>query len=257
MKNTMNTKAYLTWRKHSQEIIDFVVTSATAAGYLRDAIKNNVSAIEIAKTNALFDPTSPPLSTETKALLSYEPVLAATAFTAHYSQFESFVFSAIDEVIEFHGGADQIRENLQRIESRKPSEKTSKALSKLRTPRDKSKDMKYRTASASADGSEVVWPSQRFSAWGLFMLADEIKSKKLKGHRIADLANSLFGAGWTQDEVKKFNSLRITRNNIAHGDFFQMPISDFLDAAPLLNSLAKKIDKSAVRNFLIIDVFST
>lgn len=181
MKNTMNTKAYLTWRKHSQEIIDFVVTSATGAGYLRDAMKNNVSAIEIAKTNALFDPTSPPLSTETKALLSYEPVLAATAFTAHYSQFESFVFSAIDEIIEFHGGAEQIRENLQRIKSRKPSEKTSKALSKLRTPRDKSKDMKYRTASASADGSEVVWPSQRFLSVGVVYVGRRNQEQKIEG----------------------------------------------------------------------------
>lgn len=257
MRHTMHTKAYAIWRKHSQEILDFVVTSATAAGYLRKGLSGQGSELEISQCNALFEPTLPPLSTEKKALPTYEEVLAATAFTAHYSQFENYFFSAIDEILDFHGGSEKIRENLERIQSRKPSERTAQAIRKLRTPREKSKDMRYRTAATEVNGAEVVWPSQRFSAWGLFMLSEEVKQKKLKGHRIPDLANSLFGAGWTAAEIKKFSELRKLRNDMAHGESFRMSISDFLDQAPVLNLLAKKTDKNAVRDFLIIDLYST
>lgn len=251
-----HTQAYVTWRSQSQDMLDFAVMVCTAAPQLRHALKeHDADPKAFVAANSTFRPSNVPHSTEKRALSTYKKVLGANLHLAIFSYFETYFFSMIDEVVEFHGGPDALEKIVRKqIFQRAPSKNQREELKGLRTTYKANRADRYRKFTSAIDSGEVVWPSQRLMLYGLKQLVAQ--KKRWRSADIPSLLETLLLFDMTEDEAQKFHTFRDTRNKIAHGKRLSYDIKKALDTSNFLRELAIRIDSHVVDYFLIIERYA-
>lgn len=251
-----NTEAYVIYRKHSQQILDFSALTCTAVPQLKHAFASQaVDPAAFVAQNSHFRPSGSPYSTEKRAIQGYTTVLGATLVLSIFSYFETYFFSAIDELLEFHGGEEGISRIIKRqLEDRRLPDTARTAVSALRTNFDSHKADKYRKFSAVLEPERFAWPSHRFMLYGL---KQAIAQKgRWRSVQIPEILETLLNFPLTQADKDLFHSYRNDRNKIAHGKNLSYDLKKALEVSNNLRDFALRIDQHIVKTCFIIEKFA-
>lgn len=248
-----HSKAYRTWRVHSQQMLDFAVMICTAAPQLDDSLKKYQadSSFTIAQ-NSNFPPSQDAFSTEKRALKRYEDVLGASLLLSLFSHFETYFFSALDEIIEFHGGFDEMQDVIERRSKEVNLSSSQKsALKKISTTFEKGRDLRYRGASKIVEETNFLWPSGHFMLFGLQAYKDQ--RKRWKANDIPRLSQYFLHYPFSESELGKFQNLRRARNGIAHGENLEYNLQNAVSESKYFLEMGRKIDNHIVETFFIVE----
>ena len=251
-----HTKSYVTLRTHSQQTLDFAVLVCTAAPQLRYALNEfQADPTTFLATNSQFRPSNEPYATEKRTLSSYKKVLGANLLLSVFSYFETYFFSVIDEMIDFHGGKDE----LLRLSSKQvsgvdiSSENNETSLNQLRKPYKPNRADRFRKFSSSLRGEKVIWPTQRLMLYGLSQMLEN--KKRWKSADIPKLMRNLLCMDVEESTESRFHNVRDERNKIAHGKNLSYDLTKAVDVSNYFRELAMEIDQHICRNFMVIEKF--
>jgi len=251
-----HTDSYAAWRSRSQDMLDFAVMICTAAPQLKHALaQRDVDSNAFVAANSGFRPSEVPYSTERRALAHYKKVLGANVLLAVFSYFESYIFSAIDEIIEFHGGKELMEKAVRKQSYKRAPTRTQESnLVGLRTKYKSSRADKYRKVTSNLDENEIVWPSQRLMLYGFKqMLAQK---NRWKSFEIPELLECLLTFEMTTQEKERFHTVRADRNQIAHGNGMSHDLKKAVQVSNYFRELALRIDEHIVEYFFIIERYA-
>ena len=229
------------------------MTVCTAAPQLEHALSQHAtdSSYHLVP-NARFWPSKVPYSTERRALPGYQEVLGANLLLSIFSYFEVYFFDLIDEIVDFHGGEEEIEKTVRRQLSGSPvPQDQAQAVAKLRKPFKSGRSERYRKFSRMVDESRVVWPSRRLMLYGLKQIRKN--RKRWKSVDIPNLTLDLLVLDLVQSEIDRFHTVRNERNKIAHGSNLSYDLDAAVEHSNFLNELSRKIDDHVVSAFMIIE----
>src|SRR5262249_234118 len=106
------TEALKTLTYQLQRVYDSVSLFCHAVPYLREAIAEPNMGPNLPPPDCLDEPV--PVDRLSKAATQYQQVLAAQLVLACFSFLEQYVHGAIAELIQFHGGEDQLADFVSR-----------------------------------------------------------------------------------------------------------------------------------------------
>lgn len=229
---------------------------STAAPQLNHALAAHAAdPASFLATNGSFRPSEEPYSTEKRALKTYSQVLGANLLLSAFSYFETYFFSAIDEILEFHGGEEGLRQLIaKQLKSRPLSPLASTALNGLRTTFKPNRADKYRKLTANLASEKYLWPSQHFMLFGLKQAISQ--KKRWKSVDIPDLMRELLTLDVTDAEHDRFHSIRTERNKIAHGRSLSYDLRKAVDTSHFLRTLSMKVDEHIVEAFFVIERYA-
>lgn len=237
-------------------MLDFSVMVCTASPQLSHALTAYDSDPSVfLATNSFFPPSAEMYSTEKRALTTYSHVLGANLLLSVFSYFETYFFSAIDEMLDFHGGEVGLEKVISKQfcpRSKSPAAKA--ALSGLRTTFKPNRADKYRKLSANLNGEKILWPSQRFMLFGLKQAVSQ--RKRWKAADIPELMLNLLTVDVSTQERDRFHAIRNERNKIAHGKALSYELKKAVDASYFLKNLAQKIDEHIIESFFLIERYA-
>lgn len=251
-----HTESYVAWRSRSQDMLDFAVMICTAAPQLKHALaERERDPTTFLASNSGFRPSEVPYSTERRALAHYKKVLGANVLLAVFSYFESYIFSVIDEIVEFHGGKEVMERTIRKQTYQRPPTKSQKAqLTNLRTKYKPSRADRYRKATSNLDVNEVVWPSQRLMLYGFSQVLAQ--KSRWKSYQIPELLEYLLTFDMATGEKDKFHTIRDDRNKISHGKGMSYDLKKAIQASNYFRDLALRIDEHIVEHFFIIERYA-
>jgi|GEM_PF-2421380 len=251
-----HTNAYLVLRQHSQQMLDFAVLICTSVPQLRHAFRehSNDPSVFLA-ANTAFRPSVVPYSTEKRSINSYKRTLGANLLLSVFSYFETYFFTAIDELIEFHGGEDALIAMATSQVMNKPiaSGNDEKNLKYLRTPFKNRKTDRYMKYSKALRGKDVIWPTQRLVLYGVRQLLEN--RKRWKSVKIPVLTRDLLTLDVDDGTESKFHNLRGERNKIAHGKTLSYDLKKAIDACMFFRQFARTVDEHICKNFLVMEKY--
>ncbi|QHI36464.1 hypothetical protein IMCC3317_18270 [Kordia antarctica] len=252
--NIRRSNAFLILKEHSQSTLNFSVLVCTAVPQLEYAFQqNDTDSSTHLVENSEFRNSTIPYSTEKENLDKYKTVLGANILLSNFSFFESYFFSLIDEIIEFHGGKE---EYLAFIETKVAQNgnlelEDKKNLHRLRKEYVKKDKDRYIKFTNIIKDKPIVWPSQKLALYGLKQM---IKNKnRWKSADIPNLITDLLTYNLSTEHKDKFHSYRDDRNKIAHGKTLSYSLDKALKGNEFLYNLAKEIDKHVITNYMIIE----
>lgn len=247
-----NSQAYLRLRQQTQANFDFAVLVCSAVPQLKHAIK------QVAKDpnylllpNEHFPPSEDPNSSEKRVLPHYKSVLGTNFFLSSFSFFESYVFGLIDEMIEFHGGTEQLQKYLRKRLAQPISEEHQAPARKLQKQHKKEHTTRYQKISKQLSGTDFIWPTDKFALYGLQQLL--ANRKKMKSADIPDIVSFLFLLDLPIETRSRYHNLRSIRNEIAHGKKLSFELVKAIEGNQFLYKLATQIDRHVVQHFFIIE----
>ncbi len=250
-----HTQAYVVWRSHSQQMLDFAVLVTTAVPQLDHAFGDHASdpASFLAK-NPAFRPSNEPYATERRALPAHQKVLGATLALSIFSYFETYFFAVIDEIIAFHGGEIKfepvIRSQFSNADA-KPLPKAAQFLQKVFKP---SRADLYRKYSSSMANEKFMWPSQRFMLFGFKQALQQ--RKRWRSSNIPDLMADLLGMDITTKDRDTFHAIRDSRNKIAHGKSLAHDLKKALEASNFFLEMSRRVEDHVIQRFMIIERYA-
>lgn len=250
-----HTAAYVVWRSHSQQMLDFAVLVTTAAPQLDHALRGRGrDPATFVATNPVFRPSNEPYSTETRALPVHQQVLGATLVLSTFSYFETYFFAVLDEIVAFHGGSEKmeplIRAQLQAADQR-PLPAALKYLRKIFKPTAADRYRKYSAAVAEHD---VMWPSQRFMLYGFKQAVQQ--RKRWRSADIPELVTDLLGMPLSDEERDRFHEIRTSRNKVAHGKSLSFDLKKAISASTFFLDFSRRIEDHVVARFMIIERYA-
>jgi hypothetical protein len=247
-----HTKAFKTYRDLSQAHLDFVVLACHSIPSLKaqlqlpgavlpppDHFKGNGNTIQAIQ----------------KSIGNYQVELARSTLITSFSYFEAFLKSAINEVIEFHGGQTlfqtKAKERSERFFASIPPlmEKNKRKLQDAPKPNKRAKFEKY---GQLLDKAGFKFPTDLLSHFGVSQLAQKADEKRgFKAFEIPSiLRDALLYPLSTQDEMK-LERIRIDRNKVAHGASASLSMAHSLRDSSFLHTLAAAIDGHIAEHFLL------
>jgi hypothetical protein len=250
------TNAFIVLKEHTQAILDYSVLVCTAVPQLEHAFKEHEKdeSVYLAK-NIEFRESHQPYSTEKRTIETYKDVQGANLFLSSFSFFESYFFALIEEMVEFHGGEEQILKFVRKQLTRQPtlSLQEQSNLAKLGKPFKKNHSDRFRKFTSALDTSKIIWPTQKFALYGLEQIFTN--RKRWKSVDIPDLITDLLLYDLDETDRSKFHTLRDNRNKIAHGKSLKYDLNKAIDANHFFYSLAAKLDTHTIKNYFIVERF--
>ncbi len=232
--------------------------------YAMPALREEIAEVNSGKKAALSRPDFFHRSDRTtvgdtqKAASAYEVHLASYLLLAHFSFFEAFVESLIEEFMEFHGGKDAIMERGRRrfkrfVSSQSRSKVPLKA--KLQDSDKSSWRKRYRNVSEALDKNGFRFPTDLLALFGARALFES--TKRFKADKIPELLIDAFGVELTASDVDQFRKIQHLRNKIAHGDGSSVTFSvrDATKMNNFLRSIAVKASNHFAENFFVIESY--
>lgn len=255
MAGMKHTKAYLVWKTHSQQMLDFAVLVTSAVPQLDHALKQHALDPNIfLVTNPGFRPSREPFATEKRTISSHRDILGATLVISIFSYFETYFFSVIDEIIEFHGGAETMGPQIMAQFHAADARPMSKATNYLRTLFNPGRIDRYRKFSAEARKDGIMWPSERFMLYGFKQMLEQ--KKRWKPADIPNVIQDLLGISLSEKEKNKFHEIRGNRNKVAHGKTLAFNLKNATEASNFLLELSRRIEEGVLSKFLIIERYA-
>jgi hypothetical protein len=252
-RNLPNTKAYKKLKEQVQGIFDLSVVTC----YGIPALKRQMTLVEKGEIDKLPRPDYYPdeknsIEQLRKQAIGYKSKLARFTFLSSFSFFEAFVFDAITEMIEFHGGLEHF-ENKNQETILLDSVVINKSKQVLRS-KDKRKNDRFKRHSEFLIQNGYRFPSSLISGIGIKLLIEKLNS--LKAVDIPELLKDGLHVPLTEQEIEDYQNLRGIRNNIAHGELTNFSLKKAAEMNDILRKIAYKIDKHLNEHFLINENFA-
>jgi hypothetical protein len=254
-----STNAYAIYKKQSEQLLDFAVFVSYSVPLLRSEIaKIKTGAVTSLPRPDFFQKSN--RSTPDDLLRiepDYENRLAAYLLLSAFSFFEAFVTAIIEELILFHGGADdfvgRVQARTRRFMAPHPPEvtKLKKKLRGAEVPRLRDK---YRVFSRLLAQEGYRFPAELLAPFGLKTLI--AKAKRLKAFEIPAVLNDALQLKLSPVEIQTFEAIRETRNNLAHGTPVKMTMRDAVQMATDLKKLGTKIALHLDENFFLVERYA-
>jgi hypothetical protein len=254
-----STNAYSIYKRQSEQLLDFAVFVCYAVPLLRSEIgKIKTGAVSSLPPPDFFQKSNRSTPDDLlKIEPDYENRLAAYLLLSAFSFFEAFVTGIIEELIVFHGGADdfvgRVQARTQRLMAPHPLEVTrlKKKLRGAEVPRLRDK---YRVSSRLLAKEGYRFPGELFAPFGLKTLI--AKAKRLKAFEIPAILSDALQLKLSPAEIQTFEAIRETRNSLAHGTPVKMSMRDAVRMATDLRKLGTKIALHMDENFFLVERYA-
>jgi len=245
-------KSYLLFKQQTQRAIDFVVLGVYAVPTLRAQVKRG---------KKLPKPDDFPHDRSTAAVLvkhaaDYRNNLSTYLWLSAFSFFEAFARGAIDEMLDFHGGPDGfLKLAYKKGRSSLGTTSTSMAehkreLQKWQKARNRER---YRNHLRPLEATAYRFPTELFAAYGVSTLIQFLKEKRFKASIIPDIYERAFLFALSPRQIARFEEIRRTRNDIAHGKSIALKLKDVIKAIDDLRDLALAINNHLSEHFFVIE----
>jgi HEPN superfamily RiboL-PSP-like protein len=250
-----NSNAYAVLRDKSQEFLDFVVLSCTAI----PTLKKQIQAAGVADiTPDHFKGPPNPAQLLVYGTVYQEPLARMVVITL-FSYFEAYVQGLFAEIVEFHGGATQFQATAdERAKSfvANSSQSIVDAKRKLQEPAKGAKIESYKKQSAVLVKQGFRFPSELLAPYGVRNLIRKAKSKGSKAFEIPELLRDALCFPLSTRDDARLDSIRDTRNEIAHGKAGPITLVEALTIGKDLRNISAKVDKHAVEHFFVLEAFA-
>lgn len=252
-----HTNSYKILKSEMQEIFDFAV----AVSYSIPSLKMNIKNVKEGKLSYLpkadyFKDTSTPEEVR-KRTINYQKKMARYILITNFSFFEAYFKNALQEIIDYHGGKDEII-NLtkKRINISIETEDVTLLSSKRKLQNSfKLKNIeKYKKHTNVLLEHRYTFPSYLFATYGIKQ-AIELPST-LRAKDIPNIISDVLHIMLSKDEHRKFHDIRNFRNKIAHGEKVDITLKKVMEINDFLRKLSVKVDKQIVNNYLIIEKYA-
>jgi hypothetical protein len=258
------TNAYIALKSQAQSLFDFTVMVC----YAVPALKGYIKAVEHGTAEKLPDadyfraePGRPipggrltPAAVREKTT-AYRQRLGSLVLLGTFSYFESYIKSVAAELLDFHGGGDQ----LSRVAAdRARANQTLKGaaaerIRHLRKPYQPEFRDRYRHAlSALRSEHRFSMPSEWLASFGVRQLVSQLSV--MRAVEIPDLLRLAFLFPMSDGEVEEFHRIRDKRNSVAHADKDTFDLSEAIEANTFLADLADRFDRHLTTHFFIREV---
>jgi hypothetical protein len=250
-----NSKAYAVLRDKSQDFLNFVVLSCTAV----PTLKKQLQATGVAGITPDHFKGRP----DAAQLLSYASVsqesLARMVIITLFSYFEAYVQGLLVEIIEFHGGALKFQATADK-RAKSFVTNTSQAIidtkRKLQEPPKAGKVESYKKHSAVLVKHCFRFPSELLAPYGVRNLNRKAKPKGSKAFEIPELIRDALCFPLSTKDTARLDSIRDTRNRIAHGESGPITLMEALAIGRDLRDISAKVDRHAVEHFFVLEEFA-
>jgi hypothetical protein len=250
-----NSNAYLRLREQSQGFLDFVVLSCTAVPALKQHL-HTLGVKGLAPDHFKGTPNSALLLTYVH---DYQGPLARSTVLTLWSFFEAYVKALLIEIIDFHGGAATFQANANRraksfLASSSPQ--ILEAKRKLQEPARAAKRGRYQKHSKSLVGLGFRFPSELLAPYGVKTLIERARPRGSKAYQIPELLRDALCFPLNDATLARIETIRATRNDIAHGTHVAITLKRALEVAKELRDVAAQVDRHATEHFFIIEAFA-
>ncbi|WP_162350165.1 HEPN domain-containing protein [Pseudoxanthomonas gei] len=251
------TKAHETHKLQVQQAFDFAVTVCHAMPLLQAHLQEVAAGTASLSAPHYFSPNNSPTAL-TASITTFEERLSSYLLLSLFSFYEAFVKAAIQEMFDFHGGAEVFIELAQRREKARvntaPSQRVQAALDKMRVYK-KGKEERYQKHSVVLEDEKYRFPTEILSFYGVRMLVD--RHKNLKAHAIPDIIEHGLLIPLSDNEKREFNRIREQRNKIAHGKNSSLDLRAVSVANDHFREMTFRINTRLVQNFFVIERYAS
>lgn len=252
-----HTNSYKILKSEMQEIFDFVV----AVCYSIPSLKMNIKSVKEGKIPHMLkaDYFSKDVSTPEqirKRTINYKKKMARYILITSFSFFEAYFKNALQEIVDFHGGKDEIIKLANNRIKKNFENQDSKIISSKRKLQDsfKSKNIeKYKKHTNLLLQHRFIFPTDLFTTYGLKKTI-ELPST-LRAKDIPSIISDVLHIELLEDEIRTFHGIREFRNKIAHGIKVEISLRKVIEINDFLRKLALKVDKQIVDHYLVIEKF--
>ena len=253
-----NTEAFVRLKKQTQAVLNFTVLISNSVPLLKMTIKNIEKGIESAQlANPDYFKGEQNQDQLKGYAAEYKENLSKYILLSNFSYFEAYVSDAIEEIFNFHGGAQKMME-AERLRCQMHVNPTKESVienrRKLQDSYKKHKNLKYQKHTNLLKSENFKFPSELLSSYGVLKLADELKSLKSVG--IPNILVDGLHFPMPEDDIKEFHRIRDIRNNIAHGQTKSFDMPSAMKYNKFLRELSVKIDSHIVNNYFVIEKFA-
>jgi hypothetical protein len=254
-----STRAYENFKDQIDALWNFGVMICYAVPTLKKNIKAVTEGVEnysIPK-NELFshDASSPEEIGQLTG--DYKFRLTSYLWLSSFSFFEAFVSGALQELIDFHGGASAFiasaEGHAQEAVAKKHPQNVLRSRSRLSGKFTKFKTGRYKEYTKVLQQHGYAFPSDLLASYGVRMLVS--KAGELKAAEIPGLLIEGLHFPFSEEMLTRYDKYRKIRNDIAHGKHTHHSLKEAFDVKKNLGKLANQIDEHLVANFFVMEAF--
>lgn len=254
-----STKAYQNFKDQIEALWNFAVMICYAVPTLKKNIKavaEGVPNYSIPKNDLFAHDVS--THEQLKELArDYKHRLTSYLWLSSFSFFEAYVSSAIQELFDFHGGAEEFVSSAEKNAGRAIAKSHSQEVisSRARLSGDYAPHMveRYKKHTLILEQHGYQFPSELLASYGVRMLAS--KAGELRAAEIPGLLRQGLHFQFSENALNRYNNYRNVRNDIAHGEPKTHSLKDAFDVRKNLGKLASQIDEHLVANFFVRETF--
>jgi len=254
----MHIQAYLQFKEQSERLVSFAVLISYAVPELANELSLPTPSPTAVRRSDFYHKSNTCNPTELlKTASTYEQQLASYVLLSSFSFFEAFVVGAVEELIDFHGGAEEFqRRSTKRLRDRLAIEHKplQKDIAKLRTTEKGRNRDRYRTVSRALASNNFRFPSELLNSYGIKSLIEDIS--RLKAFQIPDFLRTAFAVPLTDREVERFHEIRLERNAVAHGNAGPLTMRTVTSYGLFLRELAIKTADHISKHFFVIEKYA-
>jgi hypothetical protein len=250
-----NSKAYARLRRQSQEYLDFVVLSCTAAPTLKRELQT-VGVHGLIRDHFKGPPNPGQLLTY---IQNYQGPLARSTVLTLWSFFEAYVKALLAEIVDFHGGAAAFQSNADRRAKSFVASSSAQIVAakrKLQEPAKGAKKGSYQKHSKTLVELGYRFPSELLAPFGVKILIQRAKPTGSKAYQIQELLRDALCFPLAAADVARIDAIREIRNDIAHGSRVALTLKQALKIGKDLKDIAAKVDRHATEHFFILEAFT-
>ena len=248
-----HTKAFKRFRDLSQGHINFVVLTCYSVPLLKATLEAPGA---IVPTPDHFKGNSNDITALLGFIASYQNEIARSTLITVFSYFEAYLKSALQEVIEFHGGKSEFQRKAKNRAERffRSVPATVQANKrKLQDIPNASKQAKYEKFARLLEQAGFRFPTDLLSHFGVTQLILKADDKLgFKAHEIPSVLKDALLYPLTTAEKEIIERIRLERNGIAHGGGTPIRLATSLRDASSLHTLAAAVDHHIVDHFFLI-----
>lgn len=249
-------KAHEKHKVQVQAAFDFAVTTCYAIPHLKAHVEE-VAAGKVGLQKPIYFAAQNTPDYLREGVKNFEPRLSAYVYLSLFSFFEAFVKDAVQELFDFHGGAEAMIKMAERrdaaLAAAVADPEVASSARKLRKDK-KGKDGKYKKYSALLRAKGFRFPTERLSAYGVRMLVE--RHSNLKAHAILDFLSHGLAVPITETERKTYNAVRENRNKIAHGKTVTLALDDVRKANDFFRDMTFKTNSHLIENYFIVEKYA-
>jgi len=267
------TNAYKILKSEQQKILDFSKLVCYPVPNLKKSIKGFKEKVPNYETFVKPDYFIEPLIVDriTGLAKHYKDNLSKYILISSFSFFEAYFRDVVAELIEFHGGLENLIKHVQgRQETllNSYSKDMLKKKSKLQTNFQKVKWQKYKRIIKDLEkDKDYRHPSELFSAFGVKSFFETVSSNSFKSIMIPDFIEIGFGLDLSEkvnkhtDLIDKtlretFDIMRDTRNGIGHGKANTLTFEKVMEFIRFIRYLSVKLDNHLMKYHFVIQRYN-